>query len=207
MNRLFSVRRRRPNIVDFYTPVVDNVDGYRIKWATNFDAGAWTTVLTSTKVGYIDPAVNRNVIETQPTTGKDVRIVFDPATYSIPDTSQFWLRFYPVIGGVEQTPGAPTLVLPDSMRHGVGMVVIQGTAPSAAPLQLDLPTLMQDFQVTNEDAANLFLGTVDGGPMVTILPAVGIQSIGLWGSQGTIYVQGDGAAVNFSAVFTLAFPR
>jgi hypothetical protein len=206
MNRLFSIPRRRPHIVDFYTPVVAGVDGYRIKWASNFD-GVFATIITSTNIGFLDDNVNRNVIETQPTTGTSVRIVFDPTTYAIPDGNSFWLQFVQVIGGVEQTPGAPTLVLPDSARHGVGMVVIQGGAP-AAPLQLDLPMLMQDFRITNEDgAANLFFGTEDGGPMTTIYPLLGVQNIGYLGTQGSIYVQGDGGVVPFSATFTLAFPR
>jgi len=208
MNRLFSVRRRRPNIVDIDTPKVYGVDGYRLKWATNFD-GVFTTILTSTNIGFLDEAVNRNVIDTQPVTDK-VRMVFNPATYAIPDAISFWLMFFPVIGGVEQTPGAATLVLPSSANHGIGDVVIAGTAPSGAPLQLDLP-LMQDIRFVNESSgggsANLLVATEDGGPQLAILPLIGEQSLGLMGTQGTIYVQGDGANVAFSATLTLAFPR
>lgn len=205
MNRLFSVRRRRPNIVDFYTPVVYGVDGYRIKWAANFDT-AFTTIITSTNVGFLDPNVNRNVIETQPTTGKDVRIVFDPASYTITDTDQFWLQFVPVTGGVEGTAGAPTLILPSSANHGVGIVVIAGTAASSAPIQLDLPMLMQDFRFRNEDTANdLLIGTVEGGPVTTVPP--GETSLSLLGTQGSVYVQGDVGDVDFSASFTLAISR
>jgi len=210
MNRLFSVRRRRPNIVDIDTPKVYGVDGYRLKWAANFDA-AFTTFLTSTNIGFLDDAVNRNVIETQPVTGK-VRMVFNPATYSIPDASAFWLQFFPVIGGVEQTPGAPTLVLPDSAHHGLGLVVIHGDAPngatSANSLQLDLPMLMQDFQVHNEDTAqDLYISTEAGGPEIMIAKSTNMQSLGFLPTQGTIYVRGGGGAATFSLSFTLAFPR
>jgi len=205
MNRLFSVRRRRPNIVDIDTPKVYGVDGYRLKWGANFDS-AFATILTSTNIGFLDDAVNRNVIETQPVTGK-VRIVFNPATYTIPDANAFWLKFFPVIGGVEQTPGAATLVLPSSANHGVGDVVIAGTAPSAGPLQLDLP-LMQDIQFVNKDGTNnLLVASEAGGPQMAILPLIGAQSFGLFGTQGTIYVQGDSGNVAFSATLTLAFPR
>ena len=208
--RLFSIRRRRPHIIDLYTPNVAGVDGYRLKWAANFD-GVFATILTSTRIGFLYDNVNRNVIETQPI-GNDVRIVFDPTTYSIPDASSFWLQFFPVIGGVEQTPGAPTLVLPDGARHGLGLVTIHGTAPNAASsagsLQLDLPMLMQDFKVHNESTTkDLFVATEASGPEVAVPKSSDIQSLGFLGTQGTLYVRGDSATVVFSATFTLAFPR
>jgi hypothetical protein len=205
MNRLFSIRRRRPHIIDIDTPKVYGVDGYRLKWAQNFD-GVFAAILTSTNVGFLDDNVNRNVIETQPVTDK-VRIVFDPTTYSISDVKSFWLKFFPVTGGVEGTPGAATLVLPDAAHHGVGDVAIAGTAPNGTALQLDLP-LVQDIRFTNLDAAkSLLVGIEDGGPTTTILPKVGEQSLGIYGTQGTLYVTGSGATVDFSATFTLAFPR
>ncbi len=212
MNRLFSVTRRRPHIVDLSTPVVAGVDGYRLKWAANFD-GVFAAIITSTNVGFLDSNVNRNVLETQPTTGTYVRIVFDPTTYSIPDASSFWLQFFPITGGLEGTPGAPTLVLPDAARHGVGIVTIHGTAPNAASsagsLQLDLPMLMQDFKVHNESGAkDLFIATEAGGAEILIPKAsTDVQSLGFLGTQGTLYVRGDNATVVFSASFTLAFPR
>lgn len=202
MNRLFSIRRRRPNIVDIDTPLQAGVDGYRLKWATNFD-GVFASALTSTRNGFIDDNVNRAVIESQPVTGK-VRIVFDPDTYSITDTSAFWLQFVPVTGGVEGTPGAATLVLPSTANHGVGVVVIAGTAPNAAPLQLDLPGLMQDIRFTNTDAANpLLVATEDGGPQMSFLFEQGVEGLTMLGTQGSIYVQGGTGDVDFSASFTL----
>lgn len=205
MNRLFSIRRRRPHIIDIDTPQVYGVDGYRLKWAQNFD-GVFATILTSTNIGLLDDNVNRNVIETQPVTGK-VRIVFDPTTYSISDVKSFWLKFFPVTGGVEGTPGAATLVLPSTSNHGVGDVVIAGTATNVSAVQLDLP-LVQDMRFTNLDGTNsLLVGTEDGGPTTTIIPKVGEQSLGIYGTQATVYVQGSGGAVAFSATFTLAFPR
>lgn len=203
-DRLFSVNRRRPHIVDLYTPFVQGVDVYRLKWATNFDQ-AFVTFLDSTNIGFIDDNVNRNVIETQPTSGTWVRIVFDPTTYNIPDDVSFWLQLARVVGVVE-TVGAPTLILPDAALHGTGMVIISGSAP-ANPLQLDLPRRMEDFRFVNEDGMGgntLYIGTEDGGPVMSVLPAVGVQNLGFRGAQGTIYVSGD---VAFSASFTHAFPR
>lgn len=210
MNRLFKIARRRPHIVDFYTPFTYGVDGYRLKWASNFD-GSFTTILTSTNVGFIDSNVNRNVIETQPTTGKDVRIVFDPTTYSIPDVNSFWLKFVPVTGGVEGTAGAPTLVLPDSVNKGVGMVTIQGNAPSGTDstgsLQLDLPFLMRDFRIHNQDGTNnLYVSMEQSGPEVQCQPDKSAQLTSFNATQASLWVRGGGAIVSFSATFTLAFP-
>jgi hypothetical protein len=211
MNRLFSVTRRRPHVVDVSIPLLSGgVDGYRLQWATNFDA-AFTAIITATNVGFLDSNVNRNVIETQPVTDK-VRIVFDPTTYSIPDTSSFWLQFVPMTGGAPGTAGAPTLILPSEANHGVGLVVIHGNAPSAASsaasLQLDLPRLMQDFKVHNESTTkDLFIATEASGPEILVPKTSDIQSLGFVATQGSLYVRGDSAIVAFSASFTLSFPR
>lgn len=217
MNRLFKIARRRPNLVDFYTPFVYGVDTYRLKWAANFDA-AFTAFLNSTNVGYLDPAVNQQKLDVQPlgsmtaTGGRAVRIVFDPATFSIPDTSSFWLQYVPVTGGVEGTASAPTLILPDSANKGVGEVTIHGNAPnagtSAGSLQLDFPFLMQNIKIHNEDGTNsLYVSTEAGGPEQKLEPDTFPQWANLLGTQGSIWVRGGGGVVAFSAVMTLAFPR
>lgn len=217
MNRLFKIARRRPHLVDFYTPFIYGVDTYRIKWATNFDA-AFTAIINSSNVGFLDPAVNQQALDVQPlgsmtaTGGRAVRIVFDPATYSIPDTSSFWLQYVPVTGGVEGTPSAPTLILPDSANKGVGDVTIHGSAPSAVnsagALQLDLPFLMQNIRIHNEDGTNsLFVSTEQSGPEQQLKPDTFPQWQSFYGTTGSIWVRGGGGAVAFSAVMTLAFPR
>lgn len=206
MNRLFSIRRRRPHIVDIDTPKVYGQEGYRFLYDTNFDGAFATALFTATNIGFIDDAVDRGAAGTFPVTDK-VRVVFDPDTYSIDDTKSFWLKFVPVVGGVAGTPGAATLVLPSTANHGIGDVVIDGVAPNGTMLQIDLP-LVQDLRFTNLDAGNnLLVATEDGGPTTAILPEVGEQTVGIYGTQGTIYVGGSGGTVAFSASFTLAFPR
>jgi hypothetical protein len=219
MNRLFGIARRRPNYVDLITPFTYGVSGYRLKWATNFDA-AFTTFITSTNVGFVDPAINQYAIDSQPLggftgavgSGRNIRIVFNPASYSIPDTTPFWLQFVQETGGVEGTPGAPTLVLPDSMNHGVGMVTIHGSAPSAGSsataTQLDLPRLGEDFHIHNEDPSNsLYVSSVAGGSETQVKPDPASQFYSFRPTQGSLWVRGGGGAVVFSARFTLAFPR
>ncbi len=286
MNRLFKIGRRRPHIVDFYTPLTQGLDtfGYRLKWALNFDASSFATIINSTNVGFLDPNVSRYKVDSQPTTGKDVRIVFDPSSYTTalsgtfnvtgssptvtPSTSQvgilypgssitfgsqpgvpytvltvvsgtitltanytgssnaatsgaqgindnlsFWLQFAQVVSGVETLVSAPTLILPDSALKGQGNVTVAGIAPSGASstasLQLDLPFVAQNFQITNQDAANtLYVSTEAGGAEMAVGPKLGFPGYQtIWGAQPSIWVRGGGGTVVFSATFTLAFPR
>lgn len=223
--RLFSVIRRRPNYVDVVTPFTLGSDGYRLKWASNFD-GSFTSFLTAPNTGFVDPSINPNIIDAQPmggiasNGGRHVRIIFNPATFSIPDASSFWLVFVQTVAGVEQTPSAPTLILPDSANHGVGMVTIKGNAPNVAnsglSLQIDLPRLMESFHIHNESSisanpptggSNLFVSTEAGGAETAVPPDSTEQFSQLRGTQGSLWVRGGGAIVAFSARFTLAFPR
>lgn len=223
MNRLFAMPRRRPGIVDILTPFTYGAQ-YRLKWAQNFDA-SFTTIITATNIGYIDPNINSYALDTQPLggftglagSGRNVRIVFNPTTFGITDTNAFWLQFVQVVGGVEQTPGAPTLVLPDSMNHGVGIVTIHGGSPaessSASSLQLDLPRLVEEIRIQNEAALggnNVYVATEANGPETQIPPNIsGAEEYTfLRGTQSSLWVRNDGGGtVNFSARFTLAFPR
>jgi hypothetical protein len=219
MNRLFSVVRRRPNYVDVLTPFAYGATGYRLKSSTNFD-GSFTPFLTVTNVGYLDPSININTVDAQPlggftgqlSSGRNVRIVFNPATFSLTDTSDIWLQFAQVVGSTETLVGAPTLLLPDSSNHGVGIVTIHGQAPSGAStansFQIDLPRLMEDFHIHNEDPSNsLYVSTEAGGPETKVPPDTAEQFTSLRGTQGSLWVRGGGGAVEFSARFTLAYPR
>lgn len=196
MTRLLSIRRRRPHLVDVWTPKVEGVDGYRLKWAANFSS-APTTILTSTNAGFADPSVKRNVVEAQ-ALGDQVRIVFDPTSYSIPDEVSFWLQLVPVTGGTEGTPGAMTLVLPGGMGNS-SLVTIAGTPTGTQ--QLDLP-MVRDIQIQN--AAPITIATESGGAAFTVPGSASeAHSLGFLGQQSTLYVTGGA----FSMVATLAYPR
>ena len=63
MDRLFSIKRRRPHIVDLITPVATpfvpgQIDEYRFKYAPNFDQ-AFVTIITAPNIGSIDDNVGR----------------------------------------------------------------------------------------------------------------------------------------------------
>lgn len=213
MSRIFAVPRRRPSIVDLYANFVPGVDLYRVYYGANFDTVLpWTKIIECAPAGFFDPSVSRDKIETQNTNGRQVRIVFDPRTYGITDTTPFWLRVAQVVGVVETVLSPPTLILPEDAHHGVGVVIIAGTAPVAAPLQLDLPRLMSDIRISNDDGAGgnyMTVATTSGGPAFAIYPAadVGPTPLTLNATESTLIVQGDTADVAFSATCTLSFPK
>jgi hypothetical protein len=216
MSRIFSVPRRRPGIVDLYANFVYGVDLYRVWAAANFDTTPpWTKLIECTNIGFFDSNVSRDKIESQPTAGKSVRIVFNPQTFSLTDEIPIWLQVSQLVGMVE-TFSPPTLLLPESMHHGVGIVTLSGSAPSGTTvtdsLQLDLPRLMSDFRFSNEDGTAgklLYVATVPGGPEFAVNPSadVGATQLSLRATEGTLLVRGDGAAVNFTATCSMSFPK
>ncbi len=215
MSRIFSVPRRRSNIVDLYADFVPSVTRYRVYYAANFDVAIpWTQIIECSPVGFFDDAVSRDKIETQNTSGKSVRIVFDPATFTITDASPFWLRVAHVVGAVETYLSPATLILPEAAHHGVGAVVIQGTAPAVAvgaALQIDLPRLMSDIRFVNDEGTGgtvMYVST-DNLNEVAIYPTAdaGQTVLTLNGTESTLFVRGDSGTVAFSATCTLAFPK
>ncbi len=212
MKRTFSVIRRRPHLVDVIMPLPPGIQIYRLKLASNFDA-IYTQFIDSSNVGFLDPAIDSGVVGSQPTSSRQVRVVFDPTTYSIPDNLPFWLQFWTVpFGGAEAQQSAGGLILPEGANHGGGIITIHGSAPSAVDvtgsLQLDLPRLMQDIRIHNEDgAASLFVATDEGGAESELPPDDFPQFTNLQGTHASLWVRGGGGAASFSATFTQAFPR
>lgn len=212
MNRTINVFRRRPALVDMMVPLTAGVETYRLKWALNFD-GAFAAIIDAPAAGFFDESIDRGKVDAQPSTGRSVRITFNPDTFSITDENSFWVQLFHVpAGGPEAAVSAPSLVLPESAHRGIGIVTIKGNAPNAAAgsaLQLDLPGMMQDFRVFNQTAAAayLFVSTEEDGPEQEVRPPPASPYTSLMASQGSIWVRGGGAVVPFSATFTRSFPR
>jgi len=211
-DRLFSVVRRRPNMVDIIVPKIQGVEGYRFLSSLNFD-GTFNTLFTAPIAsGYLDQNINPAVLSSVPGSSL-VRCVFDPATFSgvpwnLVDTQPFWLKFQPVPG----TAGAPSLLLPDSAHHGTGRVTISGTAPDessvADSLEIHLPMSMKDVIILNEEpgAGNgLYVAFETGGPEV-LLPQGSPKYDPREGNISKLLVRGSGGTAAFSASFTNVFP-
>lgn len=207
-SRNFSIVRRKANLVDFVTSIVPGVDQYRLKSASNFDSSLGT-FLTTTNTGYVDPSIDLR--QHSVLAGNNVRMIFDPATFSITDTSPFWLQFVPVTGGVEGTPSGLLLVLPPVYSSPV--IAISGNAPSGAALanslRLDFPRLVTDLRITNlESSRSLMVAFDSTGAEITLkAPSVVPQFISIEGSHSSIWVRGVGGTAAFSATFSFAHPK
>jgi hypothetical protein len=211
-DRLFSVVRRRKNLVDMIMPKQSGVVGYRVQGATNFDATFQTMFTAPISSGYVGEGINTAVLNSIP--GDYIRAVFDPDKFSalgLADNQHMWLRFVPVdVAGTPGTPGAASLVL-TADDHAYGRVTISGGAPNEVSVadsqELHLPLGMKNFVFLNQEAPggnSLFLAFEPGGPEVEIVAG---ERYDAWeGQQAVILVRGDGGVVNFSANFTFAFP-
>jgi hypothetical protein len=208
MQRDFSVIRRRPNLLDVVIPINVKVDAYRLEWATNFDQ-SYTTILTSSRFGHVDDSL-RNMVHALVDSNK-VRIIFDPANYSITDSKAFWMRLVPVTGVIDGTPSAGGMILPDG--GGYKAVIVAGSAPSgatvASSLRLDFPRLVEDLRIVNLDGTNsLFVADEIGGSEYEVKGGASSNIFSnLRGCTDSLLVRGAGGAVKFSATCTLAYPR
>ena len=210
ISRDFSVIRRKANLLDVVIPYVTGADGYRLDWATNFDASYTNGIITATRAGWVDD--NLRGLPHQLITNSNVcRVIFDPANYSITDTQPFWLRLTPVTAGTPGTPGVGGLILPDG--DGYRMITLSGTAPSgssvANSLRLDFPRMVEDLRIEGRDAAtSLFVATEAGGGEWEYMPTTGANpAISIRGATPHIFVRGGGATCKFSLTGTFSFPR
>jgi hypothetical protein len=199
--------------LDLLIPKQENVQGYRLQAATNFDA-TFTTILTADiSSGFLDPAVNAASLQAL-NNPNQIRVVFDPQSFFLPigieDTKQFWLKFVPVnFAGVPGTASSPCLILPESALRGDSRVFVQGSAPSgtsvADALELQLPFRTQDLAIRNhETVTGLYLSLSEGGPEVSL--GAGETERFYDGPVGNFWVRGDASTAEFSASFTSYLP-
>jgi hypothetical protein len=209
VQREFSIRRRRAGLVDMITPnrAGAGIAGYTIEAATNFDA-AYAAVITN-RTGYLDDTINQAVLDPMP--GQNHRFVFNPTTFGLTDTAQFWLRLKQLDSTgatVATSPGV--LVIPESERHTRSRILIKGTAPNqasvATSLYLYLPFGCANLVIQNQETAtHLFLATTVGGGETDLTPDALPEFTCFDGVVEQILVRGGGATAVFSAHFVQAF--
>jgi hypothetical protein len=213
VQREFLIKRRRAGLVDLLTPnrTGAGIAGYTIETATNFDA-AFTPIITN-QTGFLDDnpttGINRAVLDPAP--GQNHRFVFNPTTFSITDTSQFWLRLLQInAAGATVATSPAVLVLPESERHTRQRIIIQGTAPSGATvansLRLYMPFGCANFVIQNHEAAtNLLVATTVGGAETLLSPNALPEFSTFEGVVEQILVRGSGATAAFSAHFVSSY--
>jgi len=210
--RRFSILRRKAGLIDLITPIRPESEGvasYRLKKDTDPFGSFTNVVLTAPITGLIDPTVAGKHHVIQP--GENVRMLFNPANYTLSDAA-FWVRlFYVNASNVElgsPAPGAATLVLPPFV--GPIQTGFTATATVKADLanstQLDLPRAMESIKILNLDGTNpLFVAFDAGGPEMEI--PFGKELTGFVGASGQMFVRSTGAGVKFTTTFTYATPR
>jgi hypothetical protein len=184
------------------------IAGYTIEAATNFDA-AYAAVITN-RTGYLDDTINQAVLDPMP--GQNHRFVFNPTTFSITDSAQFWLRLKQIDGtGATVATSPPVLVLPDNERHSRSRIIIKGTAPNQASvansLYLYLPFGCSNLVVQNQETAtHMFVATSVGGPETELAPDALPEFTTYDGVVEQLLVRGSGATAVFSCHFVQSYP-
>lgn len=211
MMRQLSINRRKPGIVDLLITKTPGAQAYRLKWGTNFDTAVFTSFLTVPNFGFRDPAVSDASNYT--VHGDKVRVLFNPTTYSIPDDQFWWLKMSPLDPtGAEMftTRGSLMILTPDI---GAGsyfpQLTITGIAPNVAALansiEIDFPQQMRDVRV--QGAAAMWAAFSETGPEILLQGDPLPKDLSRWSTQSSLFVRGNGAAVPFSLLFTLAYTR
>lgn len=207
--RQLSIHRRKPRLVDLLVTKTVGAYSYRLKWGANFDTALFTNFLVSPNTGFRDPAVNDESNIT--IYGDRVRILFDPVTYGIPDNSVWWLKMSPLDSTGAEMSTTPALMV---LRPSIGgayfpQLTITGSAPNVATiadsLEINFPQQMRDMRI--QSTAAIWAAFDPSGPEI-LLPGDPLpKDISRWSTQSVLYVRGNGAAVPFSLVFTLAYTQ
>ncbi len=203
MARSISLYRRRAGLVDLTVAQRDGVRAFVFKYASNFDV-APSAIQQVPRDGYR----SKSAFDTGVAEGfrGKTRFTFNPADYGIDDAKPMWLCVQPL--NVDGTLGATEalhLVLPYSSQ-GRRPVVIAGTAPSgasvAASLELQLPGQLQNLELQNNGASDLFVAFEPGGVEYDVKPlSTGFTNLSMvYPAFSQLFVRGSGATVAFSAV-------
>lgn len=207
--RQLSINRRKPHLVDLLITKTVGAYSYKLKWGTNFDTAVFTDFLVVPAAGYRDPAVDDSSNYT--IYGDRVRALFDPATFSIPDGSVWWLKVAPLDStGAEMSVSPATMVLISNLGGAYfPQLVITGNAPNVADLahslEIDFPRQMRDLRI--QSTAAVWVAFDPSGPEILLAGDPLPKDISRWSTASTLFIRGNGAAVPFSAVFTLAYTQ
>jgi len=222
MPRTFSVARRRINLVDITVPRRDNIIGFRFSASSNFDA-AFTNfqVVPNDGVRVLRaPAAGGPRTPDVPMPGNqrnrrnNVRFVFDPDEYTagvpvVVDNAPFFIRLESQNpDGSFNAAEAMQLLQPYSSTahrpvHLFGVVPAAGSL--AASLEIQLPMQCQDWEISNDGAADLYVAFERPGYEFRVQPATSIfrSFEQIVTSVSQLFVRGAGGPTTMNAIFTL----
>ena len=208
--RQLSIHRRKPHLVDLLVNKTPGAYTYKLKWSTKFDGSIpFTDFLTSSISGFRDPAVDDSSNITL--YGNRIRILFDPSTYSIPDSNIWWLTLTPMdAAGADMFTTAPLMMYqPNIGGSYFPQFTITGSAPDvgdlAHALEVNFPHQMRDMRILS--SAAMWVAFDSNGQEVLLQGSALPKDLNRWSTESVLFVRGNGAAVPFSLLFTLAYTR
>lgn len=208
--RQLSIHRRKPHLVDLLVTKTSGAYSYKLKWSTDFDGSVpFTDFLTVPITGYRDPAVDDASNITL--YGDRVRVLFDPTTYTIPDSEIWWLKMSPLddTGAEMSTTAALMMYQPNIGGSYFPQFTITGTAPNAPDLahslEINFPHQMRDMRI--QSSAAMWVAFDSCGQEALLQGSTLPKDINRWSTESMLFVRGSGAAVPFSLLFTLAYTR
>jgi len=214
MPRSISIVRRRANLIDLRVEKRPDIIGFRFSAASNFDVAfsAFETVpnggLQKFAAGTVIPPLPGNQHKGW------VRFLFDPDEYTatvaaVKDDTPFFVRLESQNpDGSFNAAEAMHLIQPYNPAPHRG-VQLFGTAPSGASLanslEIQLPMQCNDFEISNDGAADLYVALERPGTEFRVQPATSIfrsfEQIYTTASQ--IFIRGAGGTTTLNAIFTV----
>lgn len=208
--RQLSIHRRKPNLMDLLINKTAGAYSYQLQWSTAFDGSvAFTPFLTVPNVGHRDVTISDASNVT--VYGDRIRALIDPTIHGIPDAGIWWLRMSPLdhLGAVLSTTAPLMIYQPNIGGSYFPQFTITGTAPNAASLafslEINFPHQMRDMRIMN--SAAMFVAFDTNGQEVLLQGSSDAKDLNRWSTESTMFVRGNGAAVPFSLLFTLAYTR
>jgi hypothetical protein len=213
MARSISIYRRKPNLVDLFVRQRPGVEAYQFKAGTNFDDALPTLFETVPAQGMKSVSVPDDTGFVDSQFRGTTRFRFNPADYTtgvpaVDDAKNLFIKIAPVTGGIAGPDEAYHMILPFAPVGPQRSIIISGAVPAAAglsgSLELQLPMLCNNFEFQVDTGANLYLAFDPAGAEWQIAP-VGANFTNfskVYPSISQIFVRGDAAVSNFTAILT-----
>lgn len=207
MPRVFSLNRRRKNLLDITIPSKAGIGSYQFAVSNNFD-GMFSDFQVVPSAGYR----SRSVVESaQSSLGFRglTRFLLDPDDYvmmhpELDDTKPFWFTVAEIpYGGAAGTPSAPHLVLPYNTTPNLGFNIAGSVSGSVTEIQL--PMLVSNIIIDVVGPDDLNLAYEENGTIFTIPVNAGLD-IEYWSTYhttGQLFLSSSGMDTEFKAAFRL----
>jgi hypothetical protein len=208
MARIFSVYRRKNNLVDLNWPIEPGIASYKMYFSANFDTAMPTQFDTVPLTGKQSLTVLNNGFTDNQFRGK-TRFLFNPDDYAssgLDDTKPIYVSLVPVnFAGVSGTASSLHLILPYSPEPNRALI-LNGNAPSPGPLEIQLPMLVHNMIFTNLDAGNtLNVSFEPTGPAYEVGPLATTSSIypSTYPNASQLFIAGAGGSVAINVLASI----